>query len=451
MRGAPAATPGPGVPFFGALRARMRGQEGYGLIEVLVSALLVALIAVGVLSGFDSASATSGMERQRAVAAGLAQQDQEQLRALKASDLTTLSATPVDQTVGGTTYHVAHTATWVDDSVSGGSCSASSVAGFMKVTSTVTWDNMHVAPLALASLISPPLSALGPTEGSLTVNVTNAAGNGVSGATVTLSGAGTASGTTDSTGCAKWGLLPAGTYTVTVSKPGYVDPQGNATATATTSVVGSTTNAVGVSYDQAGTVTVQFDTKVAGKSTVLAPPTNPQFADLATASNGSTVVRGTFNTWVNAITFSLYPYSSPYTFYAGDCQGAVPNYGGNTGTLVTATVTPGSSQSVTVRAPNLDVTTKNNNTVTNGMHVVITQTDTGCTHKWSMTSGNYAMPGQSPSTDGQLPYQTFPYGATTVCVDNGTRHHTYPADNKSPNGIAVSANVANGDSLGVCT
>ena len=59
-----------------------RSEAGFALIEVIVSAAVLAIVALAVLSGIDAASSSSGREKARAVAASLAEQDQERLRAM---------------------------------------------------------------------------------------------------------------------------------------------------------------------------------------------------------------------------------------------------------------------------------------------------------------------------------------------------------------------------------
>ena len=55
-------------------------QDGYALIEVIVSAAVLAIVALAVLSGIDGATASTARERARAIAGSLAEKDQERLR-----------------------------------------------------------------------------------------------------------------------------------------------------------------------------------------------------------------------------------------------------------------------------------------------------------------------------------------------------------------------------------
>lgn len=57
-----------------------RADSGMTLIEVIVSALLVALIAIGTLTGLTDANKVAGNERVHAQATTIAQQNEEQLR-----------------------------------------------------------------------------------------------------------------------------------------------------------------------------------------------------------------------------------------------------------------------------------------------------------------------------------------------------------------------------------
>src|SRR4051794_38502137 len=63
-------------------RRLSRGESGFALIEVMMSALLVAIVSVGVLAGIDASSATSGSTKARGIAASIAQDDQERLRTM---------------------------------------------------------------------------------------------------------------------------------------------------------------------------------------------------------------------------------------------------------------------------------------------------------------------------------------------------------------------------------
>ena len=52
----------------------LRSESGFALIEVIVAAAVLAIVALAVLSGIDAASSTSAREKARAVAASLAEQ-----------------------------------------------------------------------------------------------------------------------------------------------------------------------------------------------------------------------------------------------------------------------------------------------------------------------------------------------------------------------------------------
>src|ERR1700736_6621892 len=116
--------------------ARTRAQDGFSMIEVVMSAFLLTLLATGLYAGFNGASAASGNNRSRTIAAALAQQDQERLRAFKSTDLGNLH-TPQTITMAGVAYTVASDADWVSDSSGTLSCTnASGQANYLKITST---------------------------------------------------------------------------------------------------------------------------------------------------------------------------------------------------------------------------------------------------------------------------------------------------------------------------
>src|SRR5690242_5599185 len=90
-----------------ASRLNSRSDSGFALIEAVVSAAVLAIVALAVLAGIDSASNSSGREKARAVAADLAEKDQERLRALPTTSLIALAAaTPQAVKIDGVNYKI---------------------------------------------------------------------------------------------------------------------------------------------------------------------------------------------------------------------------------------------------------------------------------------------------------------------------------------------------------
>ena len=134
-----------------------RGEQGYLLIEVMVGAVLLAH-SLGVYTGLEGASNTTGRNRNRSVAASLAQQDQERMRGMDATALNAYVKTPYAQTVAvrGVNYSVTSRVSYANDSAASTSCtSASSAASYLKISSTVTDPAAKNGPVTIDSLLYP--------------------------------------------------------------------------------------------------------------------------------------------------------------------------------------------------------------------------------------------------------------------------------------------------------
>ena len=84
------------------------------LIEVMIGALILAMSAVAILNGLDGAQATGTRNKARSVAAALAEQDQERMRAMPATKLAGYTNTRT-VAVRGVNYTVNSKASWVTD------------------------------------------------------------------------------------------------------------------------------------------------------------------------------------------------------------------------------------------------------------------------------------------------------------------------------------------------
>jgi Tfp pilus assembly protein PilV len=422
-----------------SLPARIRREEsGTTMIEVLVSAVLVALVAVGVLTGLDAAGATSGQSKTRAVGAQLAQQDQERLRAFRVKELSNYRATS-SKLVRGNTYTIASRSEWLVDGSATSNCAGNSNdASYLKIISTVTWPQMRGAkPVTITSLVAPPTGSFG-DEGALAVGITDRNGNGVGGVDVDLTGPRASSGTTDSGGCAFFGYLPAGNYTVNVSKTGYVDAGGVSTIARPASVVDDTVAHVDFQYDVGSSLAVSFDTKK-GSSTVPADASSVSVAQSGLPAGPRVFGNGSNQSQITAAT--LFPFSSPYSVYTGDCANASPS----TPTFVT--MLPGGNQSVTVHEPSLRITTGG----LTGKTVKLTAKSVGCGGNtfYTIDSAGYIVPSNpaaGPNADPGVPS-----GLYDVCVTvSGTTYRRKTGVSVTDLTAPTSLSVGGSNTTGTC-
>lgn len=411
------------------------------LIEVVVSAALVSIVAIGVFAGIDGPSAISSTDQQRAIASSLAQQDQDRLRGMRVADLANYQQTqPV--TVAGVAYNVTSKAEWVADSSGTVSCSSgSSQANYLKLSSAVSWPSIgKAAPVSLVSLMTPPAGGLGSNRGNLSIQLQDQAGNPVVGVPVDIHVPGVSTLTTNSAGCAFYGYLPVGTYNATFSQLGYVDPGGsNSVAMSGLSVTNGTTTTPQHNYAQAAQVAVSFTTKVGGtpqpaqaQSMTLTSPNLPGAGSLtppaAPAPQSTLTASG------------LYPFTSGYGVYAGGCASANPT--GYSQTEASVAVQPGGSSAVTVFEPPIAVQVNGPTGLPlNGANVRVTPTGAGCSDVYPKLAT-----GSSGTVTTGLPYGTY-----RVCADNGAQTvQSGQLSSTTPAGASVTLTVPASGSPGVC-
>ena len=211
------------------LNRAVSNDDGWMLIEVMMGAALMAALMIGLLSGFDGSSRAASINKQRSIAASLAQTDQERMRTYTSAHLSNLRATvPAAQTlVGGVQYTVKERADWINDDTGIANCTSSDTQGsYIEITSTVTWKGMGITkPVTAQSYVTPPVGSFGPGQGSIGIKLTDRDGDPVSSTPVSLGAS--YNDITDDNGCAVFGYIPSGNYVAQATRSGWVDVGGN--------------------------------------------------------------------------------------------------------------------------------------------------------------------------------------------------------------------------------
>jgi len=202
-------------------------EAGFTIIEVLVAALILAVVAAGSAVAFVGAIGTSGLQRNRSAAEALAQQNESKLRGYTVGQLANLNQTLSPVSLDGIQYTVHESASFVSDSSGTPSCT-NPEADYLETTSSVTWAGMpsSLQPVTVTGLITPTYGEISSSSGVLAVQIQDPSGNPIAGMPVSVSGPGSASGVTAANGCVLFGDLPAGnSYTVSVTPAtgSYVD------------------------------------------------------------------------------------------------------------------------------------------------------------------------------------------------------------------------------------
>ncbi len=203
------------------VRASVGSQDGFLLIEVLISTLLVGLMVIATYNGLDSINRSTAEQRRHDQAAELAIESQEQLRSDSASTLLSLPATghAYTMTVGGTQYTITQKASYGNGGTQTG-CSATEKGStgkgtYILISSTVTWPHSKSIPLTESSIITPP------TGSALKVDVTNGGATPTGGVPIAVTYTPvesetptTIEATTNSSGCALFAGIPATAATI---------------------------------------------------------------------------------------------------------------------------------------------------------------------------------------------------------------------------------------------
>jgi Tfp pilus assembly protein PilV len=410
-----------------SFRARfLREDDGFGLIEVLVSAVLVVALAVATLSLLDRTNQASASNRDRAVAANIAHSALNTMRSMTFDNLQDYSNTST-VTQGAIPYTVVSQAVWTTDSNTTLNCSSTGAySPYLRVTSTVTWPNMNgIKPVTSTSLVSPRASDVATGAGSLVVTVQNAQGQPVPGTNVTAQGQTLVS---DVDGCVIFHFLQAGVTTVTWSKNGYITPQGQDVGSQDVSIINNSIASLTPIIDIPGSITTTFKQDVTGT-----PPASAWLSGTATTA-------GTFyqTIWAkgsaNAIDVNnqsgpgftnskLFPTTSGYGVFAGSCQGNDPSvYVKDFGTThPLAFATPAAGGTATATAYLKPVTFNVLSSTNNGNYRVrikpyFNATDTQMDDCGTNLVASYA--GKLNGSGDATATFDMPYGWWTVCVDN---------------------------------
>lgn len=358
-------------------------EGGFVLIEILVSALVLAIVASGVLALLQSTTRSAGVQRDSAKGYAIAQEDQSRLRSMRLNDLDGMSQITHPK-LDGTTFNVESTGVFVNNNEGAISCTGENIKpDYVRITSKVTWPGMGSRkPTVIRSVFSPVNGSLNANNGAIVVSVLNSAGGGLSGVGMSLTGPTTTVRTTDETGCAIFGDIPAGNYTMTPTAVGLVGENGKPPAAKTVGVTMGATKPVELRYDLPGSFAAPFVYRV-GSSTELKPSSQSSIMvfnqGLETAKSFSSVGG------VPAATIEgkeLFPFTSPYAVYAGSCTSNNPNPKSEAGAPGAAAVTPiivprGAAYPPpvpSVQVPALNLTVKTGSTPIIGAKVKVTGT-----------------------------------------------------------------------------
>jgi len=333
------------------------------LLEVLVSAVIVALIAMGTYTGLAASGRATASERSSSQAVVVAQQDEERLRGLSVAELGQLGQTTYtvnengqcleektggwyyysgesewktgcerEATAGekytGTVYSITSQAEYVTAANETLACESGEAKDYIRTTSTVTWSSIgHHEPVKQSSIVDEP------STGMLRIKVKNRNNEPVSGATVEVfdpssSATATASETTPSSGCMVVGGLEEGEAKLIASRGEWVTRNGKTTTEKTTSVKKGSLAEAEFTLERPGTIDAEFFS-----NTTEQPVSSFTFVAYQSeiASSAPLFVGGSASSAsTTANLTSLFPFALPvnqpdkYTVYAGDCEANEP-------------------------------------------------------------------------------------------------------------------------------
>jgi type II secretory pathway pseudopilin PulG len=295
-------------------------ERGSILVEILIGTLLLGMATTAVLNGLDGAQDTGRRNKDRSVAATLAQQDLERMRSMSPTVLSNFVQTRT-VTVAGVGYTVASSTDWVVDDTGLVSCTSDDAeAEYMRLTSTVHSPASVATPVTATSLLTPPPGAFAEDTGTAAVKLTDRNGQPLAGVDVDLEGPGSLSGTTNDAGCAIFAFIEVGTWTAEVDG-GLVSWNGLSPAQSAVTVAEGKTSLTQIELDVPASLRAHFETPTgapaAWTSVSVANPKLPGgFQPFPSTGEGTSATSKDAD--------GLFPFHDGYGVYAGSCDANNP-------------------------------------------------------------------------------------------------------------------------------
>lgn len=451
-------------------------QDGFIIIEVLVSAIILALVAGAVLTLITATTRSAASQRDRATAYDLAQADQARLRTMRITSLNgdeelngkKLPFHEKGTTLGGTTYDVESKGVFVNNQAGGVSCTKENdSADYIQLTSTVTSPALN-SPVTIQSVVSPSTGSIDPTHGTLSVETLNAAQGPVSGVSVELENTAYAR-TTETLGCANFADLPAGAYNIIFKGAPLVDEDGEFEEKQTGQSVsaGRSPTHAESHWETPGSIEPEFVYLEPGGTGA------PQAAavDSMVATSETTGIPKSFGKvggprTAKLVGEGLYPFkAAKYTVYAGYCASNNPsstskpenNVGLGTVEVAPRTRFPPSGTKWQIRVPALKLTVeKGAKEPVSGATVIVTDTNckpSGTSGKRTFTTNEF---GRLANPTTGLAEFGLPFGTYEVCASKTIGTKTFAAkatnvkvENFTTAGTVLSLKIVEGGSA--CT
>ncbi|MEO7897345.1 MAG: hypothetical protein ABIR65_08625 [Pseudolysinimonas sp.] len=300
------------------LRARVvRDESGMGIVEILVALMIFAIVVIGMAGSMLSMTRLTADAAARETATNLAAAEIDKISAIDDAFTVVDAVVPTQVTVDGITFFVETNTGWVGASGSTDKCGVGAgTLQYKRVRVTVTWENMFLPnPVRADSALAPSSRINDPTAGTIIISVKKESGDGQAGIAVTAVRTGGGGPTdpidpTDSDGCAYVLKAPPGTYTVTLSKTGYITTaQQLFPLPQTITVAAGAATSVPVQADLAMNYTVKY---AANSTRTVRLPTNLDVTYFGQAAANSFNVLGT------GTSRKLYPWLSGYQAIAGN-------------------------------------------------------------------------------------------------------------------------------------
>lgn len=300
-------------------------DSGMSLVEVVVGALIFAIIAVGAAMGLSTSLKMTADTEGREAAIALAATEIDAVRAM--DDPFQVFPTSRIQTVDGRTFTIARDTSWVQGAAGSEGCRAGSTGNastgnlqFKRVNVSVTWAGPLGAPVVTRAdtLLAPKSRLNDPSKGTILVSVRGADGTGRSGVSVSASSTSAslsnAPSATDADGCSYVLMVPPGTWDVSASRAGYVSVDQAVTASTTVNVTAGATSTAAFQLDAQSTIAPTYPSGV----------TVPGDLDVSFVSTYGVAVIGGRPSGA-----ALHPFSSGYSVIAGKVVAPVVDSRGN--------------------------------------------------------------------------------------------------------------------------